>query len=79
VPVDFSDPEKPVQILVVAGDGQNALAGSDLDEPLVVRVVGENGRGIEGVTVRFAAPAGDAFVPESTVTDQNGHAEAVWR
>ena len=74
----------------VSGEGQEELAGTQLDEPLVVSVLDEEGSPLAGVSVSFAVTAGEGLLSAITetnpctiasstsattaTTDANGHA-----
>lgn len=61
---------------LISGDGQSAEAGSDLAQPLRVRVTTNAGAPRAGIEVRFRAEeAGAKVSPPSALTDANGYAE----
>ena len=57
----------PEQILTHSGDQQSGQVGTQLPEPLVVKVEDENGQPVAGADVSFTVTDGDAelFLPES--------------
>lgn len=64
----------------VSGDGQEGLINGILDQPLIVKVVDEEGEPVSGVGVNWmitgpAQAAGQAVHPESTPTGENGQAQ----
>jgi plastocyanin len=60
-------------IAAVSGGGQRVLAGSQLDEPLVVRVNNAAGDPVSGESVTWAVTAGGGSVSQSsTTTGSNG-------
>ncbi len=59
----------------VSGEGQEELTGTQLDEPLVVSVVDQDGLPLAEVSVTFAVTAGGGTLSATTVTtDANGRA-----
>lgn len=72
--------QTPAKLNVISGDEQEALMGTALAEPLVVRVAEQTGGVIAGVTVTFAPDderSGSAS-PSEVVTDADGLATTVW-
>ena len=72
--------QTPAKLDVISGDEQEALRGTALAEPLVVRVAEQTGGVIPGVTVTFA-PADErsgSASPSEAVTDADGLATTVW-
>ena len=72
--------QTPARLDLISGDDQEAIRGTALAEPLVVRVAEQTGGVIPGVTVTFA-PAderGGSASPSEAVTDADGQASAVW-
>ena len=71
----------PALLEVSAGDGQHALAGTELPQPVIVEVRDAKQRPLVGVHVTWAsqAGAGDVITPESETTDANGNVRAWWR
>jgi len=69
----------PTSIVLVSGSGQTAAAGTNLANPITVRV--SDGRGpMAGVTVRFIAEEGGGTPqPAITQTDAEGLATTLWR
>lgn len=59
-------------IVESSGGKQIAQAGTLLPQPLVVQVNDEQGNGVSGALVQFAAAAGVTFDPQSALTDSNG-------
>lgn len=69
----------PASLVKLAGDGQRALTGSWLPDPLVVRAMDSRGRPVEGAPVvfRFAGSVpGAATEPDTALTDGTGQASA---
>ena len=80
---DPADPVAPIpvpsSVEVLSGEGQRALSGLSLLEPIVVRVLDAAGRPFPGATVTFAPAASQGEAdPASATTDQNGEAATVW-
>jgi hypothetical protein len=76
-----SGPE-PVALQVVSGDGQQAEAGTVLDDPLTVRVLDESSQPVPDVRVQFSFAgdlSGAAIDPASILTDGEGRAAAIVR
>ncbi|HEY0023860.1 MAG TPA: Ig-like domain-containing protein [Longimicrobium sp.] len=63
----------------LSGDGQNATAGTELGQPLVVRLSLPDGRTVAGATVTWVAAGNSGSVaPATAVTDHQGLARATW-
>ena len=66
-------------VLAHTGEGQGALPGEALAEPVVLAVLDTLGRRIPGATVRFETAAGHGSAdPAETATDSLGLAAVVW-
>ena len=66
-------------IRVLSGAGQRALAGTALEDPIVVRVVDEGGTPVPGVTVSFTPDEGNGSVSHENVeVDAGGEASTSW-
>ncbi len=80
---DLTLPEdqSPSEITVVAGNGQTGSVGSELANPLVVRVDDARGRPVPGVRVAFklgtGADGGDT-APDTALTGTDGQASSLW-
>jgi adhesin/invasin len=62
-----------------AGDGQSALAGTELHDPLVVQVLDGQGNAVVGRAVTWVVGAGGGSVtPQNTTTDGEGKASTRW-
>ena len=69
----------PAQVRVVSGDGQTALAGDPVRNPLIVEVLDGGGRPIPGATIVFEfvdPPRGAEISAPATQTDASGRASA---
>jgi adhesin/invasin len=64
----------PSVLAIVSGNTQTGVVGTGLTLPLVVKVTGQNGAGVSGVTVTFAATGGASLQSPSAVTDASGQA-----
>lgn len=64
-------------IAVASGNSQTGKAEAALSAPLVVKVSSNQGAGISGVTVTFAATSG-AVNPATATTDASGNAQSAW-
>jgi len=63
----------------VSGDGQSAKHGSDLGNPLIVKLLDGAGNPVNGALVQFQVSAGGGGVSASTVnTDATGEAQVNW-
>jgi hypothetical protein len=70
----------PGAFTVVAGDGQDAAAGTVLASPVIVRLTSQRGRPLAGELVRFRRiDAGGAAEVGAIVTDGDGRARTPWR
>ena len=72
--------QTPAKLDVISGNEQEALLGTALAEPLVVRVAEQTGGVVPGVAVTFA-PADErsgSASPSEAVTDADGLATTVW-
>ena len=73
-------PGPPAAVEIVAGNGQQAVVGSQLPEPIVLRVVDAAGRGVPGTLVTFHVVAGGGTTALGTgQTDENGEAREWWK
>lgn len=74
------DPDSLVAVAVVhSGDGQGALPGEALADPVVVAVADRLGRRLPGASVRFEPVAGHGTAaPAEVVSDSLGLAATVW-
>ena len=70
-------PDTPAALAIHAGDAQSANTGATATNPLQVRVTGQSGDGLEGVTVGFTVTEGGGSIESATaVTGSNGIASA---
>jgi hypothetical protein len=73
------DSQRPSAIVIASGDDQRAAAGSQLANPLVVRVENEFGRPIAGIEVEWNVESGGGIItPTTTSTDSDGQAQVQW-
>ena len=56
------EPRVPVGLTVQEGDGQTATSGRAVGDPVLVRVTGEDGAGVAGVSVTFQVTGGGGSV-----------------
>ena len=64
---------------LVSGDLQSAGVGTELAEPVVLRVRDQRGEVLEGVSVRFTPNRGHGVVsPDSVASDASGEAATAW-
>lgn len=68
-------PVRPVatSLEIVSGNAQSAEVSTALANPLVVRVLDQNGNALQGVSVGFSTTGG-ALSGATATTDSNGHA-----
>ena len=74
------DSAHPVTLRIVSGDGQRAVAGDLLAQPLVVQVLDSDANPVPDARVEFGflgAVPGAAVDPGLVTTDAEGRAEAV--
>ena len=64
----------PTGMTYIAGNEQTSFVGSQLQAPLVVRVVTLDGSGVPGVPVRYSALSGGAVRDPVVLTDAEGYA-----
>jgi len=63
----------------ISGDGQSALVGTSLAEPLVVRAHDGSDNPVAGLAVAWiVGEGGGSFAPATSVTDADGLASARW-
>ena len=78
-PVTFTatatEPPRATTLEKVSGDNQSATINSQLPNPLVVRVLDQNGAALPGVSVNFSVSPSGTLTPEADTTDSNGLAE----
>jgi adhesin/invasin len=66
-------------LTLVTGDGQRALAGRRLPEPIVLRALARGGQPVPGATVSLLAADGEGQVEPATVTaDREGRIRVNW-
>lgn len=69
------DKTPPAALVIVSGNNQQGRLGQVLAQPLVIRLVDQNGALIPGVAVQWRVTKGDATLdPASGVTDAKGEA-----
>jgi protocatechuate 3,4-dioxygenase beta subunit len=74
-----TSPPVPARVDVVSGNGQTVPVGTQPAQPLVVKVVDEDGRPMPGVQVAWTTSAqGDVVAPSPATTDAQGQASAQW-
>ena len=71
--------QRAAAIRVVSGDNQEALRGSKLPEPVVVRLEDRGGHGVAGVEIGFVPGAESGSVSiESVTSDESGEGATEW-
>jgi VCBS repeat-containing protein len=71
----------PTALVLISGDAQIAPAGSTLSDPLVVRLVDDNGNGVGGKAVTWlVAPGGGggSVNPLNGITSPTGYTQTSW-
>ena len=71
--------EDPFRIELVAGADQRAVQGLSLEEPVVVRVLDEDGQPIPGFELTLAPAPGHGQVDSAFATDEDGEANIFWK
>jgi plastocyanin len=74
---DSGTPPSTISIAKVSGDGQVAVAGQLLADPVTVTVT-DGGAASVGTTLSWATTSGGSLEPATVVTDANGQASANW-
>lgn len=73
------DGGRPANLVMIGGDGQSGLAGSQLPEPLAVRVTDRSGSPVVGTSVSWQVGQGAGSLNRSsTPTDSAGEARVIW-
>ncbi len=76
---DISVQQRAAAIRVVSGNDQEALRGTQLPEPVVVRLEDRGGHGVAGVEIGFAPGAQSGSVSvESVTSDDSGEGSTEW-
>ena len=69
----------PASLTIISGDQQQGTVGTQLANPLVVKVVDANGNGVPGQTVNFHVTAGNGSVfAGASTTNGDGVAQERW-
>jgi adhesin/invasin len=69
----------PASLIVVQGTNQAVQGGKELPNAIVLRVLSEDGKAVENVSVGFTVATGGGSVnPGSVLTDANGEARTKW-
>jgi hypothetical protein len=77
--VDTGPVVGPLSLNVVSGDGQSALANTELPDPLVVQVVDDKGKRVRDQVVNFRVVSGGGSVFAGTsLTNADGIAQEWW-
>jgi hypothetical protein len=77
-----SGPGQPAALKVLSGNGQQAEAGTILEEPLTVQVLDESSQPVPNIRVQFSFLedlSGAAVDPSSVETDAEGRAASIVR
>jgi hypothetical protein len=74
-----ADSTTPASLTIVQGSNQAVQGGKELPNAVVLRVLTEEGKPVEKVTVGFTVTTGGGSVnPGSALTDANGEARTKW-
>ncbi len=70
----------PAEIKVIAGNNQSGEVNTQLSEPIIVEIVDEKGKALEGITVVFATEEGGGTFPnhsrtQKILTNEEGRAQ----
>ena len=77
--VTFPDQGEAARLEIADGNEQQAAAGAELGDPVIVRVLDTEGRPVPGADVDFVvADGGGAVEPETVETGTDGRASATW-
>lgn len=72
-------PGRPAALQIVSGEAQEGVVGQELAEPLVVRVVDDNGQPVPGQLVNWVVTAGGGHVfAGAALTNAQGIAQERW-
>jgi VCBS repeat-containing protein len=81
-PVAFTqraEAANPTALLLISGDGQTGQAGAPLADPLVVRLVDDNGNGVGNKAITWVvAPGSGSVSPQNVTTSPTGFAQTSW-
>jgi len=67
----------PTGLVIVSGGGQSGAPGTQLSQPVIVRLMAGT-TPVSGVAVTFAPGSGGSVSAPSVVTDANGNAQTNW-
>jgi hypothetical protein len=74
-----ADPRVPARLDVVSGDAQSGTVGAELPNPLVVKVVDDDGKPVRDQLVNFRVVSGGGSVfAGSALTNKDGVAQERW-
>jgi len=69
----------PTALLLISGDAQSAQANGTLTDPLVVRLVDDNGNGVGNKAITWVvAPGSGSLNPQNVTTSPTGFAQTSW-
>jgi VCBS repeat-containing protein len=69
----------PTALILISGDAQSAQANSTLADPLVVRLVDDNGNGVGNKAITWVvAPGSGSVNPQNVTTSPTGFAQTSW-
>ncbi len=68
----------PTLMVAVSGDGQAGEVGTELREPLVVRVTADDELGVQGTPVQYSLEQDGLLSDDVVLTDADGLAQVTW-
>lgn len=69
----------PTALILISGDAQTGQAGAPLTDPLVVRLVDDNGNGVGNKAITWVvAPGSGSVNPQNVTTSPTGLAQTSW-
>ena len=72
-------PGTPASLEILSGNGQSAVVGTELPEPLVARALDANGNPVSGVVINFVVTQGGGSIfAGSNSTNANGEVRERW-
>lgn len=74
-----ADPPTPGSLVLVQGNNQQVQGGSELPNPIVIRVLGTDGTPLDKIPIGFSVVQGGGSVtPGSAPSDENGEVKVKW-
>ena len=74
-----ADPPSPGSLVLVQGNNQQVQGGSELPNPIIIRVLGTDGSPLAKIPIGFSVVQGGGSVsPGSAPSDENGEVKVKW-